>query len=359
MLRLDLRLAVVPDADQRVVLVDRVVLGDAVDGRRRDETTRRTPRLERRAEERRRPPDVDGADRLARRLDREGGGGMDEDVGAADEPRGAAASRTSPRSSSTSRSSLVVVERLEVERPHRVTVVEETACEVQAEEAGAARDGHEAPPKVPAARVPPAPPWRPAERSRRRRRLAAGRRSPGPPRRAGSPPRRCSRRAGCGRRVPAPGRARGGAARTRWWIPPHASATATKGELDEQRPAVAHVSQSSDTAAAARSRRSSGRDEQATRPTAMREKRRNATRLLSRATGQTTTASVNTPPAQSIAETGGPNPRQARAPGRVRVGRLMPGQRVAPHEREGEQEGRPAAGRSVRAQATARTQQAP
>src|SRR5205085_443227 len=84
-LGVDLRLAVVADADERGLLRDRVDLRDAVDGRRRDEDDAADARLARGREHRRGAVDVRRPDRLAGCLDRERRRGMDEDVGAGGE----------------------------------------------------------------------------------------------------------------------------------------------------------------------------------------------------------------------------------------------------------------------------------
>ena len=105
LLRLDLRLAVPADADERVVLVDRMLLRDAVDRGRRDEDDAAHARLGRGGEHVRRAADVHRADRLARGLDRERGGRVHDHVGAGDELARVRGARTSPRSSSTRRSS--------------------------------------------------------------------------------------------------------------------------------------------------------------------------------------------------------------------------------------------------------------
>ena len=69
-LRVDLRLAVPPHADERIGLVDRVMLRHAVDGRRRDENHPPDAGAERGSENVGGALDVHRADRLARRLNR-------------------------------------------------------------------------------------------------------------------------------------------------------------------------------------------------------------------------------------------------------------------------------------------------
>ena len=122
-LAVDLRLAVVPDADERRVLGERVLLRDPVDRGRRDRRRpRRHARLERGGERAAGAVDVDRADRVARGLDRQRRGRVDEHVGARDEPGhvgavahvAVAAPRPWPRAR--------VVERREVEGPHLVAV---------------------------------------------------------------------------------------------------------------------------------------------------------------------------------------------------------------------------------------------
>ena len=85
LLGLDLRLAVPPHADERIVLDDRVPLGDAVDGGRRDQDDAPHAGGERAGEHVRRALDVDGADRCAGRLDRQRRRGVHEHVRAVDE----------------------------------------------------------------------------------------------------------------------------------------------------------------------------------------------------------------------------------------------------------------------------------
>ncbi len=143
LLRLDLGGTVVPHADERVVLEDRMSLRDAVDSRRRHENHSTDAGLERGGERDRRPLDVDRADRGSTDLDRERRGGMDENVRACDEPPGV---RRQPHVATQLVDRAVenrIVERQEIEGAHVVPVAEEAAREVQAEKARAARDRDE------------------------------------------------------------------------------------------------------------------------------------------------------------------------------------------------------------------------
>ena len=85
LLGLDLRLAVPPDPDERIVLDDRMPLGDAVDGGRRDQDDAPNAGGERAREHVRGALDVDRANRCARRLDRQRRRGVHEHVRAVDE----------------------------------------------------------------------------------------------------------------------------------------------------------------------------------------------------------------------------------------------------------------------------------
>src|SRR5207244_9973374 len=80
-LGVDLRLAVRADADERVVLDDRMLLGYAVDGSRGDEDDAAHARVPCRDQDVLRAADVDRADRGARCLDREGGRRVHDDLG--------------------------------------------------------------------------------------------------------------------------------------------------------------------------------------------------------------------------------------------------------------------------------------
>ena len=106
-------------------------------------TTRRTPASARGAEHDRRALDVHRADRGAALLDRQRGGGVNEDVGPRDQ--GAGVGRQADVASELLDTSLElrVVERREVERPHGVAVGDEAPREMQAEEARAAGDRDE------------------------------------------------------------------------------------------------------------------------------------------------------------------------------------------------------------------------
>ena len=123
-LGLDLRLAVPADADERVVLVDRVPLRHAVDRGRRDEDDAANARLERRGENVGRALDVDGANRLARGLDRQRGGGVDDDVGPGDERAHVLLRANVPPHLLDAALELGVVERSDVERAHGTSVRE-------------------------------------------------------------------------------------------------------------------------------------------------------------------------------------------------------------------------------------------
>ena len=139
-LGLDLRLAVVADPDERCVLAERVVLRDPVDRRRRDQDRPANAGLERGRERDRGAVDVDGADRLARGLDRERRRRVDEHVGAVDETGGGGRVADVAAQLLGPALQLLVVERREVERAHVVALGEQTPREVQAEEARAAGD---------------------------------------------------------------------------------------------------------------------------------------------------------------------------------------------------------------------------
>ena len=142
-LGVDLRLPVVPDTDERIVLVDRMVVGHAVHSSRRDQHDAPDAGLERGTQRDRCALDVDPTDRGPRHLDRKRGGGVDEHVGTRDEPpsvRGqpdVAAQLLDPTLEAR------ILERHEVERPHVVPVGDEPTREMQAEEAGPAGDRHE------------------------------------------------------------------------------------------------------------------------------------------------------------------------------------------------------------------------
>ena len=121
-LGLDLGPSVGADTDERITLVDRVALWHAVYRSRRDQHHPPHAGVERRGKKRRRPADVDRANRLARRLDRQRRRRMHEHLGAGDElgrapPVADVAAQLLDRCFE-----LRVVERGEVERADRVPV---------------------------------------------------------------------------------------------------------------------------------------------------------------------------------------------------------------------------------------------
>ena len=140
LLGLDLRLAVPPDADERIVLVDRMPLGDAVDGGRRDQDDAPHAGAERAGEHVRRALDVDGADRRARRLDRQRRRGVHDHVRAVDERAHVALGADVAAHLLDAALELAVVERRDVERPHGAAVGEHAAREMEPEEAGPTGD---------------------------------------------------------------------------------------------------------------------------------------------------------------------------------------------------------------------------
>ena len=126
------------DADERVVLDDRMVVGDAVDGGRGDQHGAAHARLARSGEGRGGAVDVDRANRLARALDRQRRGRVHEHVRASDEP-GRVAPVADVAAQLLDRAlELGLVERGRVERAHGVAVGQQPAGEVQAEKARAA-----------------------------------------------------------------------------------------------------------------------------------------------------------------------------------------------------------------------------
>ena len=124
LLGLDLRLAVPADADERVVLVDRVALGHAVDGGRRDQDHTPDACLERGAEDGGGALDVDRADRRARRLDRQCRRGVDDDVGARHELARVPLGANVAAHLLDTALELAVVERGNVQRADRVALRE-------------------------------------------------------------------------------------------------------------------------------------------------------------------------------------------------------------------------------------------
>ncbi len=140
-LRLDLRFAVVPDSDERRVLAQRVVLGDPVDGRRRDQHRPADARLEGGGERDRRAVHVRRVDRVARGLDRKRRGRMHDHVGPVHEAGHGGGVAHVPSQLFDVRLELLVVERREIEGPHLVAVRDEPPGEVETEEARAAGDG--------------------------------------------------------------------------------------------------------------------------------------------------------------------------------------------------------------------------
>ena len=139
-LGLDLRLAVVADAVEGVVLLDRVLVRHAVDGCGRDEDDASHAGLGGGREQRQRAVDVDGLDLRPRAANRERGRGVDEDPRALDElARGALVPDVPPELANLA-FELRVVEADEVERPHLVAVGEQPPRQVQSEESRAAGD---------------------------------------------------------------------------------------------------------------------------------------------------------------------------------------------------------------------------
>jgi hypothetical protein len=133
----------VPDPDEGVVLVDRVPLGHAVDGRRRDQHDPPHAGLERSAERDGRPLDVDRPDRVARDLDGERRRGVDEDVGARHEPSCVGREAHVAADLLDTPGERRIVERREIEDADDVPVADQAPGEVQAEEARAAGDRDE------------------------------------------------------------------------------------------------------------------------------------------------------------------------------------------------------------------------
>jgi len=87
------------------------------------------------------PSSVDRVDRLALRLDRQRGRGVDDHVGPLDEPGDVGGRANVPAKLLHLGLEGGVVERRQVERAHHVPVRDEAAGEVQPEETGAAGDG--------------------------------------------------------------------------------------------------------------------------------------------------------------------------------------------------------------------------
>ena len=88
-----------------------------------------------------------------------------------------------------------------------------------------------------------------------------------------------------------------------WWMPPQASATSTRPILTSRICPYDVVQRSETTGRRSIATIVPAITSTATSPTAIREKRRKAVRRRSGASGQTTTASVSTPPTHSIAVT--------------------------------------------------------
>jgi hypothetical protein len=133
----------VPDPDEGVVLVDRVPLGHAVDGRRRDQHDPPDAGLERGAERDGRLLDVDRPDCVARDLDGERRRGVDEDFGACHEPsRVGTEAHIAVDLLDTPRERRIVEWR-EIEDADGVPLADQAPGEVQAEEARAAGDRDE------------------------------------------------------------------------------------------------------------------------------------------------------------------------------------------------------------------------
>ena len=138
--RVDLRLAVPADADQRIVFLDRMFLGHAVDGRRRDEEDPTDGGVAGGDQDVFRAADVDRADCLTRGLNRKRGRRVHDHVRALDElPH---VSEVADVGSKLLDGALEfgVVQRDGVERPHLVPVREKPARQVEAEKARAAGD---------------------------------------------------------------------------------------------------------------------------------------------------------------------------------------------------------------------------
>ena len=135
LLGLDLRAAVVADSVQRRVLVDRMDLGDSVDGGGRDDECAADPRFERGGEQVAVPSTL--TERISRPEPRIGSAAAawTRTSAPSTRRRAAAGSRMSPRISSSVALEIRVVERGEVERADGVAVGEHAPREMQAEEA--------------------------------------------------------------------------------------------------------------------------------------------------------------------------------------------------------------------------------
>ena len=140
LLRLDLRAAVVADAFERRVFDHRVRLRHAVDRGRGDDDRARDAGTERRLEDSLRALDVDGRDLARRAADRQGRGGMDDDVGAARETPGGRGVADVSTNLLDHLLELGRVERSDVERANLVSGCEEPSREVQPEESRASGD---------------------------------------------------------------------------------------------------------------------------------------------------------------------------------------------------------------------------
>ena len=132
----DLGLAIGADPLQPIVLVDRVMVGNAVDGGRRDVDEARDAVLEGALQDDAGALDVGGED-LGPAVEGQRRGAMDDDVDPAHRAvDGRAVANVAP--DLVDRNSLRIVERRDVERAHGVPARQQETDEVDAEEAGAA-----------------------------------------------------------------------------------------------------------------------------------------------------------------------------------------------------------------------------
>ena len=139
-LGLDLGLAVVADAVERVILLDRVLVRHAVDSGG-DEHDAPHAGLGGGRKQGQRAVDVDGLDLRPRSADRKRGRGVHEDPRALNELARRRFVTDVPSELANLSFELRVVQADEVERPHLVPVGEEPTGEVQPEKSGSAADG--------------------------------------------------------------------------------------------------------------------------------------------------------------------------------------------------------------------------
>ena len=128
------------DADERIVLLDRMLLRHAVDRGRRDEDDTPDARVVRGAQHVLGSADVDRANRFARGLDRQRRRRVHDHVGARHELADAVAVANVAAQLLDGALELGVVQRDDVEGSHVMPVGEQPSSEVQAEKARAAGD---------------------------------------------------------------------------------------------------------------------------------------------------------------------------------------------------------------------------